>query len=317
MKSWAANFTRMVCVALGLLFASALVVGCGGEAQEGAAQGDEGGEPEKIRLVISEVLDLEGLQRNFGPFKDELSEVLGAEVEFYPVPSLSAAAAALEADRADLVLAGPSEYVLLRSRADARPVVGFSRPGYRAIITAHADSGIRSLEDLKGKEILLSVPGGTTSHLAPCKMLKDAGVECGTDVKVVMLGQFTAATAAFAEGEAPALGTAASERESLLEENKDLTEEDIPVIAEGPQLPPDVFMANPNTLSEDRIEEIRSRMLENEQAIVRAMLEGGEEAEKYQGSKLVSVEDSDYDYMREAYSAIGVDEEELPDQLEQ
>lgn len=145
-------------------------------------------------------------------------------------------------------------------------------------------------------------------------MLKDAGVDCQSDVEVVMLGQFTAATAAFAAGEAPALGTAASEYESLIED-MGLTEEEIPVIKRGPDLPPDVFMANPGTLSDDTIGDIRNEMLENDGAIVEAMLEGGEEAAKYEGSDLVAVEDSDYDYMREAYRAIGVDD--LSEQLDQ
>lgn len=307
---------------LALVVACVLMASGCGESGQQAAQGGAGGSgeegrPETIRLVISEVLDLETLQRNFGPFKDELGEILGAEVEFYSVPNLAAAATALEADRADVVLAGPSEYVLMRSKADAQPVVGFSRPGYYPIITARADSGIEKLEDLEGEEILLSVPGGTTSHLAPCKMLADAGVDCQSDVEIQMVGEFTAATAAYGAGQAPALGTAASEYESLLESDAGVTEKEVPVIARGPDLPPDVFMANPGTLSEDYIEEIRNRMLENEQAIVDAMLQGDEESAKYEGSKLVTVEDSDYDYMREAYQAIGVEKEDLPEQLEQ
>lgn len=116
-----------------------MVAGCGdGQQAARGGQNGDGERPERIRLVVSEVQDLEALQRNFGPFKDRLSDILGAEIEFYPVPSLSAAAAAFEAGRADLVLAGPSEYVLLRSKADATPVVGFSRPGYYPVVTRPA-----------------------------------------------------------------------------------------------------------------------------------------------------------------------------------
>jgi phosphonate transport system substrate-binding protein len=173
--------------ALLLLGAVVLVAGCGGQgdAQEGQrAHGGEGGQT-AIRFAVPDLEGLEELQREFGPFQKELSEVLGAEVEFFPVPDHTAVAAAMQADRVDLVLAGPSEYVLLQSRTDAVPVVGISRPGYRGVIATRANSGIESVGDLRGEKIATFAPGGTTTHLTTCRLLQEADIDCQEDVELL------------------------------------------------------------------------------------------------------------------------------------
>lgn len=296
------------------LVACLVVTGCGGSqssTQGGSAGssesgGEGGGQLDTIRLVIGDVQGEATLQREYGPFQEELSRALGIEVEFYPVPNLAAGTAALEAGRADLVLAGPAEYVSMRERADAVPVVGLSRPDYYSVIAAHADSGIESVGDLRGKEIVMEQPLGTSTHLGPCKILQDKGLGCESDVELVMLQERGTATNAFAQEQVPAIGTNADRYASMLEE-AGLSEEEAPIMAEGPQLPPDVFMTRPGVSEEDR-QRIRDAVLENEEALISAILEGGEENQKFEGSRFIEVEDSDFDYIREAYRAVGVDD---------
>lgn len=290
------------------IIAGLAVAGCG--SAQGGSQGESAdggsGEPETVRLIIGDVQGLSNLQREYGPFQEELSRALGMEVEFYPVPNLAAATAALEADRADLVLAGPAEYVSMKAKAGAEPVAGLSRPEYYSVIAARTDSGIESVDDLRGEEIAMEQPLGTSTHLAPCKILQDAELSCESDVELVLLQERGTATNAFAAGEVPAIGTNADRYATMLEESG-LSEEDAPIIEEGPQLPPDVFMARPG-IPEDMRSSWRDAMIENEEALVSAILEGGEDNQKFDGSKVIEVEDSDFDYIREAYRSVGVDD---------
>lgn len=50
-------------------------------------------------------------------------------------------------------------------------------PNYRSLFFVRKDSGIASLEDLKGKKIAFSDPGSTTSFLFPSAILKSRGLE--------------------------------------------------------------------------------------------------------------------------------------------
>ncbi len=78
--------------------------------------------------------------------------------------------------KVDFVLTGPAEYVVMRKRTDAQPIVGFSRPDYFSAIIVLADSGIDSVMDLKGKTIALGDIGSTSNHLAPAQVLADYGL---------------------------------------------------------------------------------------------------------------------------------------------
>lgn len=281
----------------------ALLAGCGGGGAGSGQSGDGDETPESLRLAVTDLQGLEELQRDFGPFQEELEEVFDMEVEFFPVSNRGAAAAALESDRVDLVLTGPAEYVIMRERADAEPVISLTRPGYRSAIVVYADSGIESAEDLEGKSIAMSDAGSTSGHLGPCKVLQDAGLDCEEDVEVMLLGD--AYTQAFLSQEVDALADSPLDIEEMREQG-DLSEEEAPIIAKGPDLPSDVFVASA-ALPEEFVEEIGDKMIENEQDLIDSILESGAN-DKYEESELVPAEDSDYDYIREAYESIGVDD---------
>ncbi len=103
-----------------------------------------------IRLAVTDVEGLESLQREWTPFRDTLEELTGLEVAFVPVNNRTVAAEALDAERVDFVLTGPAEYVVMRKRTNAVPVVGFGRPDYFSGVIVMASSGISSVAELEG-----------------------------------------------------------------------------------------------------------------------------------------------------------------------
>jgi phosphonate transport system substrate-binding protein len=281
-----------------------LAVGCGGGQEAQNAVGS-GGEPEKLRFAVTDLTGLEELQRDFEPFQETLSEALGTEIELFPVSDRTVAAAALESDQVDLVLTGPAEYVVLRERAGAIPVVGITRPNYRSLIAVPADSDIRSVGDMEGHSIALSDVGSTSGHLAPAKLMADAGLEPTEDVEMLTLGD--AWGQAFLNGDTDAWGGNLLDWEETLQASE-RPESDFRVLKVGPRLPNDAFVARKG-LSPRHIEDIRAAMLENEGEIVEAILAGqSDENDKYRGSEILPAENEDYGYMRGAYEAVGVED---------
>lgn len=281
--------------ALGLavvLFAA----GCGDDGDAAAAS--EG----TVRFIVTELKGLEELQREFGEFQRVFEEQSGLDLELFPVSSRSAAAAALDADRVDLVFTGPSEYVVLRERVSVTPVVAIERPGYASCIYTTAASGISSLTDLEGEHVAMEDVGSTSAHLGPSVMLADAGLDPMDDVEVVLVGD--AMHEALKRGDVAAVGAGCHDYDEFVaEEERDA----FPVIARGDQLPADVIVARPD-LDEATVELVRSTFEDHWDELREAML-SGEENQKFADAELVAVpEDSDYDVVRRMFSAIGVDD---------
>ncbi|MGL5062694.1 MAG: PhnD/SsuA/transferrin family substrate-binding protein [Microcoleus sp.] len=142
----------------------------------------------KIRFAIADGNTLEKLKADYELFRVALAETLGAEIDFVPLESQVAAAIELKQGRVDLLLAGPSEYVIARSRTNAVPVVSITRPGYYSVIAVPPNSEIKTVADLRGKTIAMSDIGSTSGHLGPTQILIEAGLDPKTDVKIQMLG---------------------------------------------------------------------------------------------------------------------------------
>ena len=79
-----------------------------------------------------------------------------------------------------------------------------------------------------------------------------------------------------------------------------------PVLAEGPELPPDLLVAR-SGLSPETIQKVQSTFRDNFDEILTALLNGEDNA-KYRNAALVDVTDQDYDIVRSMYRAIGADD---------
>ncbi|QIZ72778.1 phosphate/phosphite/phosphonate ABC transporter substrate-binding protein [Oxynema aestuarii] len=259
--------------------------------------------PDPLRLAITDIKGLEQLQAEFGAFKSALADVLGRNVEFFSVENYVAASPALLSGRVDLVLAGPSEYVLLHARAQAIPLIALTRPDYYSVISVRADSGIKSLKQLKGKTIAMRTAGSTAGHLGSTKLLVDVGLNPQSDFRTVMTGD--RGLEALQNGEVDAWADSNIRRTQFLRE-AGLSESAVPIVARGTDLPSDVFAAN-SQLDPACLEEVRSLMLAAQDQLLKGILASAAN-EKYASSEMVAAKDSDYDPIREAYRAIGQDD---------
>ncbi len=256
--------------------------------------------PKNLKFAVTDVNGIEDLQRDYGLFRTKLEEVLGIKIEFFPVKNTTAAAPALLSREVDIVFAGPSEYLILNARAKAIPIIAIERSKYHSIFVVRANSTIKSLAQLKGKTIAMRKIGSTSGHLAPTKLLIDAGLDPKTDFKTVMLddkgGQ------ALKKGEVDAWATASDRYKNILE-SEGLSEKDFSVIFTGPLLPGDVFVAS-NQLASSFIADMRSRMIKHQDQLIQSLLTA-KANQRYKGSKLIPANDADYNMIREVYQKIG------------
>ena len=267
----------------------------GRQSQEETRQG-----PPKLRFSVTDVFGWEQLEADYGSFRDVLAQVVGIEVDLVPVNNLVAAAPALLENQLDLVLAGPSEYVILRARAQAVPVVAVTRPGYFTVVCVQAGSGITTLEQLKGKRVGMRAEGAGASHLGTTQLLMEVGLDPKTDFETVMVGD--QGVERLLAGEIDAWGDAIA-RWQRLTAQANVSTQQLPIIARGQPLPNDIFVANSH-LSPAFINHLQSLMLEHQRSLMQAILRAPANA-KYQDSTMVIGQDADYNQMRDLYEAIG------------
>ncbi len=258
-------------------------------------------QPEKIRFAITDVKGAEKLKSDYELLRIALEESLKIKIDFFPVNGYTEAVAALGVNQVDLVLAGPAEYVLIKSRTNAVPIISISRPNYKSLIVVSATSNIKSIAQLKGKIIAMKEVGSTGGHLGPTKLLIDGGLNPKTDIKIEMLGE-EGSGPALIKGKVQAWGGSYTDYQDFLKAQK-VTEKDYIILAEGPLLPGDIFMAN-SQLDAKFVENIRTQMLANKDKITQAL---AAKKSKFKNSKLVEANDTNYNLIRDVFKVIGED----------
>jgi phosphonate transport system substrate-binding protein len=262
-----------------------------------------------VKLAVTDLVGMEELQREFGKFVTVLSDKTGYEIEFLPVTNRVAAVEALRFKKVDFVLTGPAEYVVMKKRADSSIVVGFSRPDYFAVIITMADSGIQSVQDLKGKKVAFGAVGSTSKHLGPIQALADANLNPAKDVEVINTNM-NVAWEALKRGDVAAIGMNHINFLDLRDQELakgGLAPGAFRVIARGPDLPNDLLMAGSH-VDAAIVDKMRSAFVDHSAELVNAIL-NGDDNQKYKGMKFITtVKDADYNYVRAMYATAGYPE---------
>jgi phosphonate transport system substrate-binding protein len=258
---------------------------------------------ESLRLAVTDIEGLEMLQREFGVFKEILEKKLDMEVQFFPVPNRTAAVEAVKSKNVDFVLTGPAEYVVFKQLTNSEPIIGFSRPDYFCSIVVLADSGINTVQDLKGKKIAIGGVGSTSKHLAPLQIMADNNLNPLKDVEVLHTS-VDLGWQSLKRGDVAAWGMTTDKFVKLRGQDKEMEPGAFKVIARGPDLPNDVLLAAPH-VQPATVDKVKQVFSDNSDELVQAIL-AGEDNKKYKGMKFISsVKDADYNYVRSMYITIG------------
>lgn len=123
--------------------------------------------------------------RNYQCFADHIKEVLGVEkVSLFPAADYDGVIQGLLGGTLDYAELGASAYakIYLENKDAVQPILTTIQTegstGYRAVMVARADSGIKTLADMKGKKLGFADPDSTSGYLIPVTSLpKDIGMD--------------------------------------------------------------------------------------------------------------------------------------------
>lgn len=262
---------------------------------------------ESIKLAITDLVGLEELQREFGPFKNELEKITGMSIEFLPVTNRTAGLEALRFKKVDFVLAGPAEYVVMEKRAKASVVTGLYRPNYYSQIVVKADSPYFALSDLKGKQVGMGSVGSTSRHLGPVQLFANASIDPLKDIKVTHTN-LRLAWEGLKKGDLDAIGMGRSDLESFLEKEPENQRNAYRILARGGDLPNDLLMAGEH-VPFAVVEKVRKAIGENSDALIASIAQGADHVKRYNGMRfLTQITDKDYDPVRAMYRTAGYPE---------
>jgi len=163
------------------------------------------------------------LARKAAPLARYLERKLGVKVEFTPVTDYAAAVEALAHKQVDLAWFGGFTFVQASQRSGGKVVPLVQREEdekFRSVfITTQPD--IKSLADLKGRNLSFGSQSSTSGHLMPRSFLLAAGIDPDRDLKrVAYSGAHDATVAAVASGKVDAGALNISVWEKLVADGK-------------------------------------------------------------------------------------------------
>ena len=126
-----------------------------------------------------------------------IAKKLDCEVRVFVTTNYNAEIEAMRNGKLEAGEFGPLGYVLAHEVAKAEAVAGFAAKDgkletYWASIVTWPGSGIKSVQDIKGKSFAYSDPSSTSGHLMPAYGLRKAGLDPEHDVKAIYAGSHTA-----------------------------------------------------------------------------------------------------------------------------
>ncbi len=143
------------------------------------------------------------LARKAAPLVKYLESKLGMKVEFTPVTDYAASVEALVNKKVDMAWFGGFTFVQANVRSGGKmiPIVQREEDERFRSVFITSDDSIKSLADLKGKDVSFGSQSSTSGHLMPRSFLLAAGVDPDKDFRrVAYSGAHDATIAAVASG---------------------------------------------------------------------------------------------------------------------
>src|ERR1043166_1244717 len=289
-----------IAIAIGLVCA-VFTVACGRNAN--------GTKTLRVGFVPAE--DAQQVMQNAQPLVDILRQELGREIKPFVPTDYTGIVEALRVHKLDVAFLAPASYVLAKNEADIKVILKSERKGipfYYAAIITRADSGIKNLEDLRGKSFAFGDTLSTTGHVFPRKMLKERGIDPTRDLKQILYsGGHDATVLAVLNGKVDAGATYANSPDSMdtawmryLKDPEDVQK--IYAIAFSEPIPADNLVINGN-LDQNiaaKVEQIFLQLSSDPKG--KKMLR-----DLYQIDGFVPATDKDYDSVRQAFAIAGIE----------
>lgn len=153
-------------------------------------------DPDPIIFAYTPVEDPAIYQDIWQPFLDHLAEVTGRQVRFFTVDNYAAQVEAMRAGRLHIagISTGPTPFAVNLAGAVPFAIMGGDggQFGYTLQVYTRVDSGIDSMEDLRGRRVAHVTPTSNSGHQAPMALFPDVGVTPGEDYEIEFSGNHDA-----------------------------------------------------------------------------------------------------------------------------
>jgi len=238
-----------------------------------------------------------------------LSEKTGYVIKGHVATSYSAVIEAMCTGKAHMSTLATFSYILAHEKCGvdcALVAVRYGSPFYKGQIIAGADTGIKTLKDLKGKRMCWVDAASTSGYIIPRIMLKAAGIDPDKDLaQQTEVGSHDGVALAVYKGDCDAGATYVDARDKIEDDYPDVKQKTV-VIAESPAIPNDGLQ-----FAKDFPPDMREKIVKAFKEIM-ATEEGKKAMGKAYGwADVVEKDDSFYDDFRATLDASGVDIEEL------
>lgn len=182
--------------------------------------------PDTLKVALLPDENAATVIQNNEPLKAHLTSVLGKDIELIVTTDYSSMIEAMRFGRIDIAYFGPASYTLAKEKMaggdlDIVPFAALAKAGtstYQAVLIAHVNAGIDSIEAIKGKQPQMAFgdQASTSSHFAPKFTLMQAEIMPGTDYQENFLGAHDAVAKNVERGNAQIGGLSRPIFESLI-----------------------------------------------------------------------------------------------------
>ena len=294
-KHWIVLFMLVAVLAL-------VLAGCGGEAKLGTEQN-----PIVMSFVPSG--DTQEIIASGDQLAQMIQDKTGLVIKSNVGTDFAAVREAMGAGKAHIGWLNTFNYVLANEKygVDVALVTErFGSTSYKGQIITRADSGIKTLDDLKGKVMCWVDPNSTSGYIVPRIMLQANGIDPDKDfAKTIEAGSHNNVVTQVYNGDCDAGATYVDARSSV--------EKDIPDVKEKV-----IAIATTADIPNDNVSFIKDFPADQRQQIVDALLAiaASEEGKKalndlYSIEGLKPADDSFYDAFRAQLSKAGINIEDL------
>ena len=187
--------------------------------------------------------DREKNDSTYKPLANYLAAKLGRAIELRTVDTWEGLAKSLANGETDLALMGPWGYVLANHEAGAQAISTIlydGKPEYFALMITHPDSGIKSVQDLKGRTFAFGDKGSTSGYLIPLHYFMTQGINPDTYFSKVLYTKHQAIETQVAAGQLDAGADYNRNRTAMIEQGL-IKAERSKIIWQSAPLPNDAF----------------------------------------------------------------------------